>query len=414
MYSNYNGGNRNGGYKSSYRSASYKNFSKKKKVNKRRLRNRIIIVASGILALVLVIVMISSFFSCVCSGCGGKGDTVETSTVAPTKAKPKKPKPASDVDPMVFNVPEVKEDEDAKAGAMNSGLYVYEGAAYELFHGDETAAKSYANAINGLSKKLGSGIKVYSMVVPNHTEMGLPAKYKNVENGAATSSQADYIKAVHTYFNKGVTPINCYNKLSAKSNEYIYFNGDHHWTGLGAYYAYTAFTDITKQKAVDLKDCEKKEVAGFTGSFFTMLGNDAGLKSDTVQYWNFPYDVPVSITYSDGTVGDYSSCYYGAGTSGSNTYGIFLWGDQPQEVIKSQSPAAKNKKIAIVHESYGNAIVPYFTYNYKEVHSIDFRRWNGDLLKYCKSNEIDQVLFVNGVMSSATAFQVDSIKKLIK
>jgi hypothetical protein len=100
--------------------------------------------------------------------------------------------------------------------------------------------------------------------------------------------------------------------------------------------------------------------------------------------------------------------------SGSNSYGVFLWGDNPLEVIKSQSPDAKDDKIVVIHESYGNAMIPYLTYNYKEVYSIDFRSWSGDLAKYCKENEIKNVLFINGVMSSATAFQVESIGGLIK
>ena len=40
-----------------------------------------------------------------------------------------------------------------------------------------------------------------------------------------------------------VTPINAYNYLSEHCNEYIYFKSDHHWTGLGSYYAYSAFAD---------------------------------------------------------------------------------------------------------------------------------------------------------------------------
>ena len=143
-----------------------------------------------------------------------------------------------------------------------------------------------------------------------------------------------------------------------------------------------------------------------------MLGSDSELKTDTVNYWTFPYSVPTTITNANGSTNDFLSCYYPGAGAGSNTYGVFLWGDNPVEVIKSECSKAKDK-ILIVHESYGNAIVPYFTYNYKEIYSIDFRSWNGDLYKYCKENEIKNVLFVNGVMSSATAFQVQSMAELI-
>ena len=35
--------------------------------------------------------------------------------------------------------------------------------------------------------------------------------------------------------------IDIYDVLAAHTDEYIYFRTDHHWTGLGAYYAYNAW-----------------------------------------------------------------------------------------------------------------------------------------------------------------------------
>ena len=71
------------------------------------------------------------------------------------------------------------------------------------------------------------------------------------------------------------------------------------------------------------------------------------------------------------------------------------------------------KKIVVVKESYGNAFVPYFTNNYEEVYSIDFRSWDGKLKDFCKKNKIDNVLFANGVMSSATEDSLKAIKSTI-
>ena len=83
------------------------------------------------------------------------------------------------------------------------------------------------------------------------------------------------------------------------------------------------------------------------------------------------------------------------------------------EVIKSQSPSASKEKVAIIHESYGNAFVPYLTYNFSEVYSIDFRSWNGSLKTFCQQKGITNVIFLNGVMSSATQVQLDSIENIL-
>ena len=83
-------------------------------------------------------------------------------------------------------------------------------------------------------------------------------------------------------------------------------------------------------------------------------------------------------------------------------------------MLKSKSEnATPGKKIAIVKESYGNCLSPYFTNNYEEVHIIDFRYFRDNVNKsfqaYCTENGITDVLFVNGVMSANTQIQLDSM-----
>lgn len=411
MYQNYGHNNRNSGY----RPAPYR-----RKRNSKRLRNRIIIVATGILLLFLVIWMIAGMFSCMCNGCvcaGANDAPVITETVNPdknteknTKKNKKKPDNSNANIATVFATPEINDEDPDSTGEMVNNLYVWNKTAFELFYGTEETAKRYADTVNKMQKGLGN-IKVYSMIIPNHTEMGLPARLKNVDGGATTTSQADFIKAAYENMNKNVTPINCYNELANHCNEYVYFKSDHHWTGLGAYYAYKAFAEQTGIEPIKLEDCEKHTINDFTGSFHTNVGS--AVDTDAVDFWTFPYEVPTTITNMNYETDEYSSCFYMAETSGSVSYGVFLWGDNPVEVLKSQCETAKDEKILIVHESYGNPFVPYFTYNYKEVHSIDFRYWNGNLYDYCVDNNITKVVFANGVMSASTATQLDAIESLL-
>ena len=96
---------------------------------------------------------------------------------------------------------------------------------------------------------------------------------------------------------------------------------------------------------------------------------------------------------------------------------MFIYGDNPLTVLHSSSPAATSgKKIAVVKESYGNAFVPYLSYNYEEVHIMDLRTFREastlDLTSYCRQNGITDVLFLNGVMSANTQIQLDSMAAL--
>lgn len=394
------------GYKSSYRGSS-RNVRRRRS---KRTRNRIIIVATGIIILALIITLISTMFSCICSSCKSSGSTISTETVS-AKKKSKttsKKKTTTNTD---YLAPEVEDTDKHSTGVLDGGLYIWNQKAFEMFYGGDSEAETYADLMNTAAKKLGSGIKVYSMIIPNHSEMGLPARLKTGEDAAPTTSQADYTKAAYAKMNKNVTPINIYNNLSQHCNEYIYFNGDHHWTGLGAYYAYEAYAKQLGLTPVSLADCTENVIEGFVGTLVKMTSQT--IADDEVHYWDFPYTITDTVTDESGNVTEHIGPYYDDAAPGELTYGVFLFGDNPLEVLTSSSETASSEKLLVVHESYGNALVPYFTANYSEVYSIDFRSWTGNLKEFCDENGITNVLFANGVMSSATALQTDAIAGLM-
>ena len=389
---------------------------KRRKERERQMKiRRGIVIVLLLIIVVLIIVLISSC----CRACG-KDDGTSSQTSSQTAVEnasdtqENSTEPSDDTAATQPSVQETAvkpaiEDDGQSVGQMDGSVYVWKQKAFELFYGDADMAQPYAQFINSASQTLAErGITTFSMIVPNHTEFGLPERLKNTDVGISTESQLDYINAAYNSMNRNtVIPINPYNKLAEHCNEYIYFNSDHHWTGLGAYYAYAAFAEQNGLPVLSLADCTEKSVDGFSGT----LGNiaESPLEEDSVHYWVFPYEVNNTITESDGSVFEMDSCYY----EDSDNYGLFLCGDNPLEVITSQSPAANGQKIAIVHESYGNAFTPYLTYNFSEVYSIDFRSWEGNLGNFCTEHGISHVIFLNGVMSSATQIQIDSMESIV-
>lgn len=380
----------------------------RKKTYKKRTRNRIIIIGVFLVIFILFAVLV---VSCSNAVCGKKGDKAQASdqeaqasqNAQEAMATQPATEPANDLN---FVKPQIKDD--GKTNGMNDGgLYVWNKQAFELFFGNDTMGERYAELMNKAADNLGTSIKTYSIVVPNHTEMGLPDRLKNTDDGASTQPQDVYIKAAYSAMSDKVHPVNAYNKLSEHCNDYIYFASDHHWTGLGAYYAYAAFAENAKLPVLKLSDCTEGKIEGFQGTFTGMVSTE--LNKDTVSYWKFPYQVTDDITNSNGETLQVDSTYY----EDSDGYGVFIYGDNPLEVIKSQSPSASKEKVAIIHESYGNAFVPYLTYNFSEVYSIDFRSWNGSLKTFCQQKGITNVIFLNGVMSSATQVQLDSIENIL-
>ncbi len=308
-------------------------------------------------------------------------------------------------DPHTFVTPNIKDDQNATGhySAENGGVYIYNGMALELFGGSDSSAEYYAQTISEF-KKNAPEYKVYNMVVPNHTEFALPRRL--IDDGTvSTNVQADSIKKIYESYTEEVQPINCYNKLAEHIDEYIYFNTDHHWSGLGAYYAYQAFCEQTGQEALDLATCTEKTIPDFEG---TLASYDESVMNnlDTVHFWTFPYATHAERLSEMGAEMETTSIYYEEEPSGTLSYGVFIWGDSPL-FIEYNDELQNGKKIAVIKESYGNSFVPYLSKNYQEVHVIDPRHWQGNLKSYMQDNNIDEVLFLNNVMAANTGAFVD-------
>lgn len=399
-------------YSKNYSSGKRRPTGRNPRKMRKRTRNRIIIVAGGILIFAILIFLLGSALR----GCSGSTESAETISTSPVTEPGATTAPATqpassaanstdELSPAVFNKPDIEDDKST--GYLSGGVYYWKNTAFELFGSDDDRATNYANTINGMADKLGDSVKVYDMVIPNHTEMGLPERIKTTD--VTSTSQADNIKAIYSKLAKNVTPVNAYNYLSKHSKDYIYFNSDHHWSGLGAYYAYSAFADTLKLPVLDLEACTEQKIEGFTGTL-----SNADTQTDTVSYWEFPYDVTMEITDANGNTQTYDSPYYTAAEGGSLTYGVFIMGDNPKTVLKSSSPdAEEGRKILVVKESYGNAFVPYLTNDFEEVHIADLRTFPDNLATYCMQNDIGEVLFLNGVMSANTQIQLDSMEALL-
>ena len=310
------------------------------------------------------------------------------------------------VSPLDFKTPAIHDDGSTVGNFSTTtrGVYIYDGIACELFGWYESGAADYASSIREF-KENSPEFTVYNMVIPNHTEFGLP---RRLNDEVGTMIQAENIKAIYSAYQDDVQPINCYNKLCDHINEYIYFNTDHHWTGLGAYYAYVAFCEQTGQTPLKLSDCEENTIPDFEGTLYDP-SYQSGL--DTVYWWQFPYETHAMRQDNPGEDLYQTTVFYEQEGSGLYSYGVFIWGDSPLFVCYNDE-IGNGKKIAVVKESYGNAFAPFLTANYEEVHVVDMRYFHQNLTDYMNENGIDEVIFVNNVMQANNPDMVDNIRDM--
>ena len=132
-----------------------------------------------------------------------------------------------------------------------------------------------------------------------------------------------------------------------------------------------------------------------------------------MDYYTIPgnYDCRLFTLYDDGPLD--VGMYYEGAEAGSSTYGVFCWGDNPLMMIDNVDNTS-GQKIAVVKDSNGNAFAPYLAYNYDEVHIIDYRYFEGNLADYCKEHKINNVLFLNGIISANTDSQITAMNTLFE
>lgn len=303
------------------------------------------------------------------------------------------------------SIPEISDLTPESSGETVNGIFIYNNAAFELFYGDEDMAKNYADTISNIKKALGNDIKVYNVLVPTHVGIGLPDKFNDL-----CSSQKDYLNTICSSYSADIIGVNAFDTLMHHRNEYLYFNTDHHWTALAAYYAYSDFTKVAGIDAIPLSDMKENKIDGFTGS----LQNDTGvdtLADDYVTYYTVDNDIEAT-QYDEDAENPVDTMLIHDYAEGVNAYGVFLGGDNPLMVAKNEK--GNGQKIAVIKESYGNAFAPFIAYTYSETHIIDFRYFNCDLKQYLKDNDITQVIFINNSMASATGARCDELAALVK
>ena len=272
--------------------------------------------------------------------------------------------------------------------------------AMEIPTATNSVIESYAKTVNALADALGSDVRTISLVTPNGGEFYSP---ESMHQGL--NSQKDMIDYCYGKMGKDILTVDAYSKLRAHTDEYIFFRTDHHWTQLGAYYAYTAFCEAAGFEAVPLDRFETGRYDRFVGSMYTFTANYPQSQTllDNPDY--LEYYLPIATThakyYADGNLQNgvpVSVVYQHLDASVSNKYQCFIGGDTPVCVIETD---VEGPVCLMLKESYGNAFAPFLTSHYSKIIVVDPREFNRDgkpsldLTQFAKDQGVDDLLVIN-------------------
>ena len=283
-------------------------------------------------------------------------------------------------------------------------VLIYKDGAYALFPFSEDSANYYVKTLNQFRQEAGDGVTVYSLLAPTSMEFLQEEKFQQL-----TDSQKDTIEYVNAKL-KGVVPVDAYTPLQEHNGEYVYFRTDHHWTALGAYYAYTGFAKEAGFEPVSLDRYQTETVEGYVGSMYETTGS-SNLKRN-----------PDTITvYKPFTKNEYNVYYSSAikmkvidmsHADKKVKYRVFLSGDRPLGIIRTD--VANGRKILVIKDSYGNAMVPFLLPHYEEIYVVDPRQYEKNIFELIQKNGIQEVLFLNYVPILSYYGYIDLIVKVME
>ena len=292
---------------------------------------------------------------------------------------------------------------------QSGGVYVVGSAGYEMYNYVGSLAEKYQSTVNAVADSLSGVSQVYAMAIPLSSGITLPDELFSDIPG---SDQAQAEKDILAGMGQNVKTIPLHDVMMSHRTEYIYFRTDHHWTALGAYYAYVQFCTAKGITPHNLSDYEVSQFPGFLGSFYNDGGKPDAMKNDpdTVNAYH-PVSATASMKYGDNensTLTGGQVIFDESTASASLKYGTFIMGDNPFTGI--ENPEVSNgESCIVVKESFGNAFVPFLVDHYQTVYVVDYRYYSGSVTQLARDKGVKDVLFVNNLSAIRGSYQMGKL-----
>ena len=269
--------------------------------------------------------------------------------------------------------------------------------ALEFFNLGTSGSSNYAAIVNEFAANY-PGLNVTSVIVPKNCAFQSPAGYTD-----PGPSAKEYIANTYAMMDGRIRKADAFGVMSRHVGEYMYYRTDHHWTGLGAYYAYVAYCDANGLTAAPLSSYSTSISTGYIGTLYNYAGKPAALTANPDYTEAHLPQTGYRMSYlRDGTWYQAKAVY----TGNKGYIGTYMSGDQPLTVIETDK--MNGKTVVAFKESYGNAFVPYLIDQYQTVIVLDIRESEGSFSQIMADYNVTDVVIINNlqaVPSLQTALQ---------
>lgn len=272
---------------------------------------------------------------------------------------------------------------------LENGVYI--GTNGQLLEQIEVADENHlaANikAIKSFSESQ-SKIPVRMMLVPDAANVlnhSLPALAK-------PEDQTQMFSMVRKDLGDSVEWIDVSTELNKHKTEKIYYKTDHHWTTLGAFYAFQAAAPSLGIEGDLSGNYVSYAVSdSFNGMLASKSGVNLGEKEQIDIYVPTEEDTDLIVDYVDEGKRS-TSLYDSSKLKEKDQYTVFLGGNS--SLLDIRTVSTSTKRLLLVKDSFANSFIPFLTPYYREIVVVDSRYYSGTINDLMDSYRISEVLFL--------------------
>lgn len=283
------------------------------------------------------------------------------------------------------------------------GITVVNGRALMYLDGSDETARTFADAINAWADALPAHVRLDVLVTPTATHFYLPATQQE-----RSLPQRDNLETIRRHLRPSAHWVDIERALASHVDEEVFFRTDHHWTGLGAWYAYAEWATQAGFIPVSLAGLEKRTRPPSLGSLYRVTQSrvlerqpepaDYWLPAIgyTAQRWRSLEAAPVQTKLL---------------AERERGYAVFLGGDDPLLVIETNSHYGR--RALVVKNSYGNALVPLLLPHFDKILVIDYRYYGRGVIEIVKKHKISHLLMVNATATANSRPHAHRLKEVL-
>lgn len=286
-------------------------------------------------------------------------------------------------------------------------------AAYAFPARDSDAAGEYAAVIGKLASELEGKARVFDLIVPESGSYMLSAEEKA---RYGFPDETDTLSSLRAALPGSVKSPDLLAVLEQHRGEYIAFRTDHHWTALGAYYAYEAWCSEAGKRPVPLSKYSELRFDGFLGHFTYLAGRNALLAHtpDTVFAYVPPGDVKLYLNFDNtDSLGSPSELIIDrrAASPGAK-YLCFLGSDELKATFVNDS-VGDGSACLLVKTSFGNPFAYYLTQHYQYVYVLDMRFYRErSIADFAETYGVEDVIIIHNSDLCADPEQIANLQAL--